>query len=212
MSGEKLQAQVDYWRRKLAEAPALLELPTDRPRPAEQTFDGDVVPVEIDAELTSGLKRLSQQQGTTLFMTMLSAWAAVLGRLAGQDEVVIGVPTANRTRREVEDLIGFFVNTLALRIDLTGQPTIGELLRRVRQTAIEAQDHQDLPFEQVVEAVQPPRRLDHSAIFQVMFAWQNNDAPKLEFPGLSVEGIGGLRDRAKFDLELNLGEAGGRIV
>src|SRR5262249_22354006 len=155
---------------------------------------------------------LSQQQGTTLFMTLLGAWAAVLGRLSGQDEVVIGTPTANRRRREVEGLIGFFVNTLALRIDLAGQPSVAQLLQRVRETALGAQEHQGLPFEQVVEIVQPPRRLDHTPIFQAMFAWQNNEAAELDLPGLAIEGIAGAPDRVKFDLELTLQEAHGCIA
>ena len=211
-SGERQKVQVEYWRRSLADAPALLELPTDRPRPTQQSFAGAGVEVRIGEELTRGLKRLSQQQGTTLFMTLLGAWAAVLGRLSGQEEVVIGTPTANRNRREIEGLIGFFVNTLALRIDLSGEPSVGELLGRVRQTALGAQDHQDLPFEKVVELMQPERRLDVTPVFQVMFAWQNNDAGRWELPGLSVEGAGRQWDRAKFDLELDLGEADGCIA
>ncbi len=213
LSGERLEVQVEYWRRSLADAPALLELPTDRPRPKEQSFAGDVVGVHIDAELTSGLKRVSQEQGTTLFMTLLGAWAAVLGRLSGQDDLVIGTPSANRNRREVEGLIGFFVNTLALRIDLSGEPSLAELLARVRQTALGAQDHQDLPFEQVVEIASPPRRLDQSPVFQVMFAWQNHDDESgLDLPGLRVEPAGASPDIVKFDLELSLSETDGSIV
>src|SRR5262249_33392846 len=126
LSGERLKAQVDYWRQNLAGAPALLELPTDRRRPREQSFAAGFLGVHVDAELTRGLKRVSQQHGTTLFMTLLAAWAAVLTRLSGQRDLVIGTPTANRGRREVEELIGFFVNTLALRIDLSGEPSLAE--------------------------------------------------------------------------------------
>ncbi|XEN34658.1 hypothetical protein M728_005319 (plasmid) [Ensifer sp. WSM1721] len=117
LSGERLQSQAQYWRETLSGAPARLALPTDRPRPLQQSFAGASVPVVIDAALTGGLKRLSRKHGTTLFMTVLAAWAAVLSRLSGQDDLVIGVPSANRSRREVEELIGFFVNTLALRLD-----------------------------------------------------------------------------------------------
>ena len=212
LSGERQAKQAEYWRHNLKEAPGQLALPTDRPRPAKQSFVGGWVGIEVDAELTRGLKRLSQQQGTTLFMTVLTAWAAVLSRLAGQEDIVIGTPTANRNRREVEELIGFFVNTLALRIDLTGEPSTVELLRRVRETALAAQDHQDLPFEQVVEIVQPERRLDQTPIFQVMFAWQSNEGGAFELPGLKVEGAGGGLGAVKFDLELSLGEEEGRIV
>src|SRR5689334_16234506 len=212
LSGERLTTQAAYWRRMLADAPSSLELPTDRPRPAEQSFDGAALDVALDAELTRGLKALSQAHGTTLFMTVLAAWAAVLGRLAGQDDVVIGVPSANRNRREVEGLIGFFLNTLALRIDLSGAPSAAELLGRVREVALGAQAHQDLPFEQVVEIVQPPRQLDRTPVFQVMFAWQNHEGGALELPGIAVRPVGGAPDRVKFDVELNLGEADGGIV
>ncbi|WP_139793430.1 condensation domain-containing protein, partial [Ensifer aridi] len=132
LSGERLQRQAAYWRDSLSGAPARLALPTDRSRPAQQSFAGATVPVVIDADLTRGLKRLSHQHGTTLFMTVLAAWAAVLSRLSGQDDLVIGVPSANRGRREIEDLIGFFVNTLAVRIDLSGEPSVSELLERTR--------------------------------------------------------------------------------
>ncbi len=206
--GERLQHQADYWRRQLAEAPVLLALPTDRPRPAQQTFLGQRLHVVLDAELTAGLKRLSQQQGTTLFITLLAAWAAVLSRLSGQDDLVIGTPTANRNRQELEPLIGFFVNTLALRLDLSGDPSVAALLARVRQTALAAQDHQDLPFEQVVEIVQPPRQLAHTPVFQVMFAWQNNEAGRLDLPGLQAQPFEAVLDTVKFDLGLSLAETG----
>ncbi|WP_156438606.1 non-ribosomal peptide synthetase, partial [Bradyrhizobium valentinum] len=208
LTGERLQSQAQYWRNNLSGAPARLALPTDRPRPAEQSFAGAMVPVVIDADLTRGLRRLSQRHGTTLFMTVLAAWAAVLSRLSGQDDIVIGVPSANRGRREVEELIGCFVNTLALRLDLSGEPSVSELLARTRRTALGAQEHQDLPFEQVVEIVQPPRRLDHTPLFQVMLAWQNNAAPAFDLPGRRVEGAADGFDQVKFDLELNLCEHG----
>ena len=147
LSGERLEAQADHWRQAMAGVPPLLELPTDRPRPAQQDFAGAFLPVELDEELTAGLKRLAQRHGTTLFTTLLAAWSVVLSRLSGHDDLVIGTPSANRGRHEIEDLIGFFVNTLALRIDLSGDPSIAELLSRVRATALAAQDNQDLPFE-----------------------------------------------------------------
>uniref|UniRef100_UPI002E1C80A7 amino acid adenylation domain-containing protein n=1 Tax=Sinorhizobium kostiense TaxID=76747 RepID=UPI002E1C80A7 len=208
LSGERLQAQAQYWRDSLSGAPARLALPTDRPRPAQQSFAGASVPVVIDQDLTRGLKRLSRQHGTTLFMTVLAAWAAVLSRLSGQDDLVIGVPSANRGRREIEELIGFFVNTLAVRIDLSGEPSVSDLLERTRRTALAAQEHQDLPFEQVVEIVQPPRALDHTPLFQVMLAWQNNSVGSLDLPGLRLEAAGEGLDQVKFDLELNLGDQG----
>uniref|UniRef100_UPI002116971E condensation domain-containing protein n=1 Tax=Pseudomonas sp. dw_612 TaxID=2720080 RepID=UPI002116971E len=151
LGGGALSNQTQYWRERLLGAPELLTLPTDRPRPAQQSFEGASVPVRLDAGLTEKLKALGQRHGTTLFMTVLSAWAAVLSRLSGQQSVVIGTPTANRGRREIESLLGFFVNTLALHVDLAGQPDVRQLLERVRETAVSAQVHQDLPFEQVVE-------------------------------------------------------------
>ncbi|OHV53272.1 non-ribosomal peptide synthetase [Photorhabdus temperata] len=212
LSAEHTQIQSDYWRMMLADAPVLLDLPTDRPRPPEQSFVGNTLAVNLDAELTKALKRLSEQQGVTLFMTILSAWAAVLSRLSGQDDVVIGTPSAGRSCREVEPLIGFFVNTLALRIDLSGEPNVAELLIRARQVALMAQEHQDLPFEQVVEIVQPPRRLAHTPLFQVMFAWQNNERSEWELPGVAVSPVDQTFNVIKFDLELNLSEEEGRIV
>ncbi|MBC8947417.1 non-ribosomal peptide synthetase [Xenorhabdus sp. TS4] len=212
LSAERVQVQSDYWRMVLADAPVLLDLPTDRPRPPEQLFAGNLWPINLDADLTASLKRLSEQQGVTLFMTLLSAWSIVLSRLSGQDDVVIGTPSAGRSRQEVESLIGFFVNTLALRIDLSGEPNVTELLARVRQTALAAQEHQDLPFEQVVEIVQPPRRLAHTPLFQVMFAWQSNEIVEWKLPGLTISPIDQAFDVVKFDLELNLFEEEDRVV
>ncbi|RAW82688.1 non-ribosomal peptide synthetase, partial [Photorhabdus laumondii] len=212
LSAERIQSQSDYWRARLIDAPILLDLPTDRPRPSQQSFAGNILPVSLDAELTQSLKRLSEQQGVTLFMTLLAAWATVLSRLSGQEDLVIGTPSAGRSRQEVESLIGFFVNTLALRMDLSGEPNVEEILARVRQTALAAQEYQDLPFEQVVEIVQPPRRLAHTPLFQVMFAWQNNENTEWRLPGLTVSPVEQLIDIAKFDLELSLSEVDGQIV
>ncbi|ANW03876.1 non-ribosomal peptide synthetase [Bradyrhizobium icense] len=212
LAGERLQRQVDYWRQALAGAPAVLELPTDRPRPPVRSLAGASLPIEIEADLTLGIKRFSQSHRATAFMTVLAAWAAVLSKLSGQTDLVIGTPTANRNRREIESLVGFFVNMLALRVDLSGEPDVAELLNRVRGVALAAQDHQDLPFEQLVEIIQPPRRLDHTPVFQVVFAWQNNEAAVLELPGLKAEIADIPLQQVKFDLELSLGEADGRIV
>ncbi|WP_338925843.1 amino acid adenylation domain-containing protein [Mycetohabitans endofungorum] len=212
LTGERLQAQSDYWRATLADAPVLLELPTDRPRPAQQSFAGAHVPVRIDAATTQALKRLSAEHGTTLFMTVLAAWSAVLARLSSQHDVVIGTPSANRNHRQIEPLIGFFVNTLALRVDLSDEPNTSELLKRVRRTTLDAQAHQDLPFEQVVEIVQPPRRLNHTPLFQVMLAWQNNEPGEWRLPGLTATPAELEYDVVKFDLELNLCEVGEEII
>jgi non-ribosomal peptide synthetase component F len=145
-------------------------------------------------------------------MTVLAGWALVLSRLSNQDEVVIGIPSANRGRLEIEGLIGFFVNTLALRIDISGAPTVEDLLTRVKEVSLGAQDHQDLPFEQVVELIKPVRSLSHTPVFQVMFAWQNNEVGRLNLTGLDISGVDGGPVPAKFDLEIDLGEVGGRIV
>ena len=133
IEGEILQQQAAYWKTTLAGAPALLELPADHPRPAQQDFAGAFAGLVLDEQLTAGLKALSRRHGTTLFMTLLAGWAALLARLSGQQDVVIGTPVANRGRAEIEGLIGFFVNTLALRLDLSGSPTVSELLEQVRR-------------------------------------------------------------------------------
>ena len=173
IEGEILQQQAAYWKTTLAGAPALLELPTDHPRPIQRDFAGGFVELVLDEQLTAGLKDLSRRQGTTLYMTLLAGWAILLARLSGQQDVVIGSPVANRGRAEIENLIGFFVNTLALRLDLSGSPRVSELLQQTKAQSLAAQRHQDIPFEQVVELAQPVRSLAHSPLFQVMFAWQN---------------------------------------
>jgi amino acid adenylation domain-containing protein len=212
ITGEVLQAQAEYWRNTLAGAPALLELPTDRPRPAQQDHAGAEIGLILDEGLTADLKALSRRNGATLFMTLLAGWATLLSRLAGQDEVVVGTPVANRARAEVEPLIGFFVNTLALRLDLSNGPTVSELLQRVKAQALAAQKHQDLPFEQVVDILKPPRSLAQSPLFQVMFAWQNNEAVELEAPGLTMSALPAPQVTSKFDLALSLSEAAAGIA
>jgi amino acid adenylation domain-containing protein len=212
LSGEVLESQAEYWRKTLSGAPALLELPTDHKRPVQQSHEGRQIAVELSAELTAGLKALSLRHGTTLFITVLAGFAALLSRLSGQEDIVIGTPVANRTRREIEGLIGFFVNTLALRLDVSGEPSVKELLQRIRQTTLSAQAQQDLPFEQVVELLRPARSLSHAPLFQVMFAWQNNEVVELDLPGLQVVALNVEQTIAKFDLTLDLAERGDHIV
>ncbi|MBA2674223.1 condensation domain-containing protein, partial [Ramlibacter sp.] len=218
LDGEVLQRQSSYWKDRLSGAPALLELPADRPRPAQQDHRGGFVEFQLEAPLAAGLQALSQRQGTTLYMTLLAAWAGLLSRLSGQDDVVIGTPVANRTRAEVERLIGFFVNTLALRIDLGGSPDTVELLRRVKAESLNAQQHQDLPFEQVVELVKPVRSMAHTPLFQAMFAWQAGapgtapTATATEPVGLSLRPLAAPATLAKFDITLHMGESGGHIA
>ena len=212
LSGEVLQRQSSYWQQALAGAPVLLTLPTDRPRPAQQDYAGSSVEVRLDERLTAGLKALSQRHGTTLYMTLMSAWASLLARLSGQPELVIGTPVANRMRTEVEGLIGLFVNTLALRIDTSGELSTEALMARVKALTLQAQAHQDLPFEQVVEITRPPRSLAHSPLFQTLLSWQDSSAPTLALGDLALESIVENSHFAKFDLSLNLGEVQGSIL
>ncbi|MFC7518938.1 condensation domain-containing protein, partial [Herbaspirillum sp. GCM10030257] len=205
------QAQMKFWRQTLTGAPAVLDLPFDSPRPAQQDFAGGYVELALDPALTSNLKALSQRHGTTLFMTVLTGWAALLSRLSGQEDLVVGAPTANRRRKELAGMIGFFVNVLALRIDLSGDPDVAELLARVKAHALAAHENQELPFEQVVEIVNPPRSTAHSPLFQVSFTWQNNDEGTLHVPGLKFSRLEGHSGTAKHDLSLYLGEVGDRI-
>ena len=212
LSGEVLHRQSSYWQQALAGAPALLTLPTDRPRPAQQDYAGSSVEVRLDERLTAGLKALSQRHGTTLYMTLMTAWASLLARLSGQHDLVIGSPVANRTRSEVEGLIGLFVNTLAVRIDTSGELTTEALLARVKRLTLQAQAHQDLPFEQVVEITRPPRSLAHSPLFQTLLTWQDSSAPTLALGDLALERIIEDSHFAKFDLSLDLGEVQGTIM
>jgi amino acid adenylation domain-containing protein len=206
LRGEVLQSQLDYWKQQLAGAPPLLELPTDRPRPSVQTFAGSTKYFQLNAELTSQLKTLSRQSGVTLFMTLLAAFSTLLSRYSGQDDIVIGSPIANRNHREVESLIGFFVNTLTLRTQLTGNPCFSELLQQVRATTLAAYDHQDLPFEKLVEALHPERSLSHTPLFQVMFVLQNAASIQVELPELTVTPLQLEDVTARFDLTLSVTE------
>ncbi|MFL2416873.1 amino acid adenylation domain-containing protein, partial [Xanthomonas protegens] len=208
----QLERQAAYWRETLAGAPTLIEVPTDRPRPPYQNFAGSALDVVLDATLTAQLKALSQRHGVTLYMTLLASWAALLSRLSGQEEVVIGSPMAGRNRAEIEPLVGFFVNTLALRIELSGEPTVAELLNRTRRQVLDAQSHQDLPFDHVVEVVKPVRSTAHTPIFQVMLAWQNQNEARLSMPGMSIENLDQEASNAQFELILNLREQGEEIV
>jgi arthrofactin-type cyclic lipopeptide synthetase C len=211
LSGEVLQRQSDYWQQTLDGAPALLTLPTDLPRPAQPDYAGSHVEVLLDERLSTGLKALSQRHGATLFMTLMSAWAMLMSRLSGQSDIVIGSPVANRSRAEVEGLIGMFVNTLAVRIDTSGAPSVEALLARVKARTLEAQAHQDLPFEQVVEITRPLRSLAHSPLFQTTLSWDSSVGPQLALGDLTLEGVAGPGEVAKFDLTLTLGEVNGVI-
>jgi amino acid adenylation domain-containing protein len=204
LSGERLQAQTAFWTTTLAGAPATLELPTDRPRPALQTFAGATLERGLGRALSAQIDALAQAHGTTPFMTLLAAFNVLLARHAQQDDIVVGSPVANRTRRETEPLIGFFVNTLALRTQLDGNPRFSDLLDRVRQSTLAAYAHQDLPFEQVVDALKLPRDLGRSPLFQVMFTLKNTDMPAFDIAGLTAEPVPVESGAARFDLMLEL--------
>ncbi len=202
LRGEALERQLAYWQQKLGRGPAALELPADRPRPAAQTFAGDLRIRPLSPRLLAALKALSRQENATLFMTLLAAFKVLLYRYTGQTDIAVGSPIANRTRSELEGVIGFFVNTQVLRSDLSGHPTFRELLRQVKVTATEAYAHQDLPFEMLVEAIQPARDMSRSPLFQVMFVLQNAPGEGLALPGLTLRGLEAPTGTAKFDLLL----------
>ena len=202
LQGEELERQLAYWKTQLEGLPPILELPIDRPRPAIQTFRGVSMDITLPPSFSKALKELSRREGVTLFMTLLAAFQVLLYRYTRQDDLVIGTPIANRNRSEIEDLIGFFANTLTLRTDLSGQPTFRELMARVRQVTLAAYEHQDLPFERLVEELQPERNLSHSPLFQVMFVLQNASKENLQIPGLTVNSLRVDSNIAKFDLSL----------
>ena len=173
LQGEVLAQELDYWKNKLAGELPVLQLPTDRPRPAVQTFNGKQENMTLSPTLSKAVRELGKNEGTTLYMTMLAAFKTLLYRYTQQEDVLVGTAIANRNRNEIEDLIGFFVNTLVLRSDLSGDPTFQEVLGQVRRTTLEAYAHPDLPFEKLVEALQPDRNLSHSPLFQVMLILTN---------------------------------------
>jgi amino acid adenylation domain-containing protein len=211
LQGEKLEEQLSYWRSQLADAPPLLELPTDRPRPPVQSYSGAHEALLLSESLTRSLKELTHHEGATLFMTLLSAFSTLLYRYSGQRDILIGTPIANRNRAETESLIGFFVNTLVLRTRFSEQMTFRELLGQVRETALEAYAHQDLPFERLVEELHPERTLSHSPVFQVMLDLQNAPMRDLELQGLRLTELPFDSRMAKFDLTLTVNDSDGRL-
>ncbi len=222
LSGDRLAALLAWWRERLRGAPRVLELPTDRPRPPAASGRGAVHGFRVPAAAAAPLRALARREGATLYMVALAAWQALLARWSGQEELVVGTPIANRTRRETEGLIGFFVNTLALRGNLAGDPPLRALVGRVRDATVGAYAHQDLPFERLVEEIAPERSLSHTPLFQVMFALQNTPGEEqaLALSGITLGPLSGglqtarflgIRD-ALFDLELELVEDGAEIV
>ncbi|NIR48175.1 amino acid adenylation domain-containing protein [candidate division KSB1 bacterium] len=206
LKGHELEAHLSYWRQQLSGVPPTLELSTDHPRSAVQNFQGARQSIELTKELTQALKKLSLKEGGTLFMTLLAAFEVLLCRYTGQEDLSVGTPIANRDQEDIENLIGFFVNALVLRVDLNGNPTFRKLLARVREVALVAYDHQDLPFEKLVEELQPQRDLSRSPLFQVMFSLQNTPSRSLDLPELTLEHLDVYNGMAKFDLTVYMWE------
>ncbi|MDF0674714.1 MAG: amino acid adenylation domain-containing protein [Nitrospira sp.] len=206
LSGARLDRQVDYWKERLAGALEPLNLPMDRARSPVQTSRGASLTLLLSSELSAAMTELSRREGVTMFMTLLAGFYTLLFRYTGRTDLIVGSPIANRTRSEIEGLIGFFVNTLALRADLSGRQTVRELLALVRQVCLGAYTHQDVPFEKLVEVLQPVRDVSYSPIFQVMFELQNAPASELDIPGLRIDTVDVESLTAKFDLTLTLCE------
>jgi amino acid adenylation domain-containing protein/non-ribosomal peptide synthase protein (TIGR01720 family) len=207
LSGPVLERQLDFWKRQMAGAPQVLELPADRPRPARQTANGALFSFGIDADLTTRVQALCRDTGCSLFMTLLAGFAALLARYSGQQDLVVGTAVAGRGRREFEPMVGFFVNTLVLRNDLSGDPSFAELLGQVRRTCLDAYSHQDLPFERLVEALQSERHLGHLPLAQVMFRVENAQMiGRLDLPDLAVTPLEIDRRTSSYDLTLMVRE------
>jgi non-ribosomal peptide synthetase component F len=208
LQGEALDSLRDYWLDQLAGASEVISLPTDRPRPTAQSYRGALYPFRLTSDFITELRSVSRLEGVTLFMTMLAGLQAVLHYLTGRDDVVVGTDVAGRNRAEIEPLIGFFINQLVLRTDFSGNPSLRQLLGRVREVALGAYAHQDLPFDKLVEALNPERKLSHSPLFQVKLVFQNaaDLSQTLRLNGLSVKSLGGETRKAKFDLLLTLTE------
>jgi amino acid adenylation domain-containing protein len=208
LRGEVLEAQLAYWRERLAGAPALLELPADHPRPAVESHEGGVVSAALADDVMERVGALSRDEGVTPFVALLAAFQVLLAKWTGSDDIVVGTPAAGRSRHGVEDVVGFFVNTLVLRTSLAGDPGFREVLRRAREAALGAQDHAEVPFEALVSALRPERSLGHAPLFQVMFA-VDADAPGLDLPGVAAERVEVDLPVARFDLSLLVSRSAG---
>lgn len=211
LKGERLESQLDYWRMQLDKLPSLLSLPTDKIRPLEQQFRGSVETIEIPLKLTKRLHQISQDSGVTLYVTLLSCFALLLSRYSGQFDIAIGTPIANRVRKETEKLIGFFANTLVMRIDLSNNPSFSTLLKRTHEVTLQAFAHQDIPFEKLVDELNPERSVSHSPLFQVMFSLQNIPLSSVSLPGLEISSMEQDRQQgdagvSRFDLTFNMVE------
>ena len=207
LSGEVLEGQLSYWREQFAGAPAVLELPSDRPRPPVQSFRGAALSFRCGAELSETVRACARREGVTTYMLLLAAFKVLLHRYSGESDLIVGTPIANRNRVEVEGLIGFFVNTLAMRTQVGGDPTFRELLGRVREVVLGAYAHQEVPFERVVEEINPERDLSRSPVFQVMFTWQNAPAEELELEGIRIGYEAAATETVRCDLAMTLWES-----
>lgn len=200
LQGATLEKQLSYWREQLAGVPATLDLPTDRPRPAVQTFNGAKVPIAFSKELSEKLNAFAREQGTTLFMCLLAGFQVLLSRYSHQDDISVGIPIANRSRVELEDIVGFFANTLVMRTKIHGDPNFNDVLAQVRETALQAYAHQDVPFEKLVEELRPDRNLSQNPLFQVMFSLQNAPRTSFELSGLTLKLMDVGETTSKFDI------------
>jgi len=207
LQGERLEDQLAYWRRRLADVPAGINLPYDRPRPSVQSFRGGTERFELDADVLSNLKSVAHQSGATLFMALHAAFAVFIHRYSGESDIVIGCPIANRNQREIEALIGLFVNTFVLRTDVSGNPTFRDMVDRVKHASLEAYTHQDLPFDRLVDELQIERDSSRNPLFQIMFALQNTPEVHFELPGLSITHMELDTVTSKFDLYMSVRES-----
>ena len=212
LAGERFEEQLSYWKNQLDDAPPLLELPTDRPRPATQSFHGTTHTFTFPKDTSAALVSLSQRKGVSLFMTLLAAFDTLLYRITGQTDLLVGTPIANRHRVEIEGLIGFFVNTLVLRVDLSQKPTFFDLLEQVRDVALDAYNHQDMPLEKILDELHIERNVSYTPLFQVMFVLQNAPMKSLELPGLTLEQLDIDSGTAKFDLSLSVEETSDHLI
>jgi amino acid adenylation domain-containing protein len=211
LSGDVIAQQLDYWKQQLVNVNPILELPTDYPRPVIQTYAGTITSIDLSPRLTADLRDLCRQEGTTLFMTLLAAFQLLMSRHSGQEDFIIASPIAGRNRTEVEGSIGFFINTLLLNADLSGNPTFTDLLRRVRKVALGAYSHQDVPFEKLIEELNPRRDLSRNPLFQVLFNMLNTEDIHLNLTGLTATPVTIAEANSKFDVTLYVKETGSKI-
>src|SRR5215208_2041884 len=204
LQGDVLKQQLDYWKQQLSGAPAVLELPTDRARPAVQSYEGAAETFNLTMEFSAELNDLARREGVTLFMTLLAAFQLLLSRYNGQEDIFVGIPIAGRTRSQMEKLIGLFLNTLVLRTDLSGNPSFRELLQRVKEICLAAYAHQDVPFDKLVQELQPERSLSHQPLFQVLFQLLNASGESLSLAELSAHAFNSGNQTAQFDLTLTI--------